>query len=62
MMAQRPTVWPGLAALVSATAYLIALLAVERPAVIIALLVAGIAVVVVGAWLGIFAGVSALLR
>ena len=49
MMAQRPTMWPGLAALVSATAYLIVLLAVERPAVIIALLVAGIAVVVVGA-------------
>ena len=58
MMAQRPTMWPGLAALVSATAYLIVLLAVERPAAIIALLVAGIAVVVVGAWLGMFAGVA----
>ncbi len=54
----RATLWPGLAALAAGTVYLIALLAVERPAVIIALLLAGIAVVVAGAWLGVFAGIS----
>ena len=42
----------------SPTAYLIALLAVERPAVVIALLAAGIAVVVAAAWLGLFGRVS----
>ena len=57
-MVQRPILWPGLIALTAATAYLIALLAVERSTLIIALLGAGIAVAVAGAWLGVFAGVS----
>jgi len=57
-MTERSTVWPGLLALAAATAYLIALLAVERSTVVIALLIAGIAAVVVGAWLGLFAGVG----
>ena len=55
----RAALWPGVAALAVATAYLIALLAVERPAVVIALLAAGIAVVVAAAWLGLFGRVSA---
>jgi ABC-type branched-subunit amino acid transport system permease subunit len=50
--------WPGLAALAAATAYLVALLAVEKPATVIALLAAGIAVVLAAAWLGLFARVS----
>jgi ABC-type branched-subunit amino acid transport system permease subunit len=50
--------WPGLVALAVAAGYLIALLAVERPAVTIALLVAGIAAAVAGAWLGLFEGVG----
>jgi len=54
----RAALWPGVAALAVATAYLIALLAVERPAVVIALLAAGIAVVVAVAWLGLFGRVS----
>src|SRR6185503_11493426 len=54
----RAALWPGIAALAVATAYLIALLAVERPAVVIALLAAGIAVVVAVAWLGLFGRVS----
>jgi ABC-type branched-subunit amino acid transport system permease subunit len=53
-----PALWPGLLALTAATAYLIALLAIDRPAAVIALLVAGIAVVAIGAWLGLFAGVG----
>jgi ABC-type branched-subunit amino acid transport system permease subunit len=53
-----PALWPGLLALAAATAYLIALLAIDRPAAVIALLVAGIAVVAIGAWLGLFAGVG----
>jgi len=55
----RAALWPGVAALAVATGYLIALLAVERPAVVIALLAAGIAVVVAAAWLGLFGRVSA---
>ncbi len=54
----RAALWPGVAALAVATAYLIALLAVERPAIVIALLAAGIAVVVAAAWLGLFGRVS----
>ena len=54
----RAALWPGVAALALATAYLIALLAVERPAVVIALLAAGIAVVVTAAWLGLFGRIS----
>jgi ABC-type branched-subunit amino acid transport system permease subunit len=54
----RATLWPGFVALAAAAAYLTALLAVERPAIIIALLGAGIGVVVAGAWLGVFDSVS----
>jgi ABC-type branched-subunit amino acid transport system permease subunit len=43
--------WPGLIALAAATGYLIALLAAENQAFIISLLAAGIAAVVVAAWL-----------
>src|SRR3954471_305418 len=43
--------WPGLIALVAATLYLIALLAAENQALIIALLAAGIAAVIAAAWL-----------
>lgn len=55
MARERPhaALWPGLVALAAATGYLIALLAVERPTAVIALLVAGIAAVVAGAWLGL---------
>jgi ABC-type branched-subunit amino acid transport system permease subunit len=51
--------WPGITALALATAYLIALLAVEKQALIIALLVAGIAVAVAAAWFRLLDGVSA---
>ena len=47
----RVTLWPGLIALVAATAYIIALLAVENQALIISLLGAGIVVVLAAAWL-----------
>jgi ABC-type branched-subunit amino acid transport system permease subunit len=50
--------WPGFLALALATAYLIALLAVERQAYIIALLAAGIAAVLVAAWLKLLDPVS----
>src|SRR5436305_13839712 len=43
--------WPGLIALAAATGYLIALLAAENKALIIALLAAGIAAVIAAAWL-----------
>jgi ABC-type branched-subunit amino acid transport system permease subunit len=52
-------VWPGVIAFVIATAYLIALLDVERQNLIIALLAAGIAVVIAGAWFGVLDSVSA---
>ncbi len=55
---KRAALWPGLAALAAATAYLIALLAVERPAAVITLLAAGVAAVVSAAWLGLLDGVS----
>src|SRR5436305_8396199 len=42
--------WPGLIALAAATGYLIALLAAENKALIIALLAAGIAAVIAAAW------------
>jgi len=48
-----------LIALAVATVYLIAMLAVEKQALIIALLVAGIAVVAAAAWFGLLDGVSA---
>jgi len=54
----RATIWPGLAALAGATAYLIALLAVERPTIVITLLLAGIAGVSTLAWIGLFGRVS----
>jgi ABC-type branched-subunit amino acid transport system permease subunit len=53
------SIWPGLIALAVATVYLIAVLAVEKQALIIALLVAGIAVVAAAAWFGLLDGVSA---
>ncbi|MGB8533309.1 MAG: hypothetical protein WCD64_19025, partial [Pseudolabrys sp.] len=55
----RMSVWPGVIALAIATAYLIALLDVERQSLIIALLAAGIVVVIAGAWLGVLERVSA---
>ena len=50
--------WPALVALTSATVYLVALLAAERQAHIIALLGVGIAVVAGAAWLGLLDRVS----
>jgi ABC-type branched-subunit amino acid transport system permease subunit len=60
-IAQKPrvSVWPGVIGLAIATGYLIALLDVERQNMIIALLVAGIVVVIAGAWLGVLDSVSA---
>ena len=54
----RAALWPGLVALALATFYLIALLAVEKQALIISLLACGILVVVAAAWLGLFDPVS----
>ena len=54
----RVSVWPGVIALAIATAYLIALLAVERQAFIIALLAAGVTAVVAAAWTGLLESVS----
>jgi ABC-type branched-subunit amino acid transport system permease subunit len=45
------TIWPSLLALAAVTLYLIVLLAVERQAFIIVLLIVGIAAVAVAAWL-----------
>jgi ABC-type branched-subunit amino acid transport system permease subunit len=50
-------VWPGLIAFAAATGYLIALLAVEKQALIISLLAVGIAAVVSAAWFGFLNGV-----
>jgi len=55
---QAPGMWPGVAGLAIAAAYLAALLAAEKQSVIILLLAAGIAVVVAAAWLGLFDRVS----
>jgi ABC-type branched-subunit amino acid transport system permease subunit len=54
----RASIWPGLIALGVATGYLIALLAVEKQALIISLLTLGIAVVLAAAWFRILDGVS----
>jgi ABC-type branched-subunit amino acid transport system permease subunit len=54
----RVSVWPGILALAIATAYLVALLAVERQAFIIALLAAGVTAVIVAAWTGLLESVS----
>ena len=54
----RAGLWPGLITLVAVTGYLIALLAVEKQAFIIALLFAGIAVVLAAAWWGLLDDVS----
>lgn len=54
----RSTIWPGLIAVAAATAYLIALLAVEKQGLIISLLGFGIAAVVAAAWLRMLDGVS----
>src|SRR6188508_2374872 len=50
--AKRASLWPGLIALALMTAYLIALLAVEKQRLIIALLAAGIAIVFAAGWMG----------
>ena len=52
------SVWPGLLAVVAATAFLIAFLDVERPAIVIALLAGGIVAVVAAAWSGAGAAVG----
>jgi ABC-type branched-subunit amino acid transport system permease subunit len=54
----RAAWWPGLIALIAATGYLVALLAVERQAYIISLLAFGIAAVVAAAWFRLLDGVS----
>jgi len=51
--------WPGATALAIGTVYLIAVLAAEKQALIIGLLVGGIAVVVAATWLGLLASVRA---
>jgi len=53
------SVWPGATALAIGTVYLIAVLATEKQALIIGLLVGGIAVVVAANWLGLLSNVSA---
>lgn len=53
----RAGLWPGLIALALATAYVIALLAAEKQALIILLLALGISAVVTAAWFGLFDGV-----
>jgi ABC-type branched-subunit amino acid transport system permease subunit len=55
----RVSAWPGVIALAIGTAYLIALLTAEKQILIIALLLAGIAVVVAAAWFGMFDSISA---
>ncbi|HEY6861361.1 MAG TPA: branched-chain amino acid ABC transporter permease [Pseudolabrys sp.] len=52
------SLWPGVIALAIATAYLIALLTAEQQALIIALLVTGIASVIAAAWLGLLGSVT----
>jgi len=59
IVVKKARVWPGVIAIAIATVYLIALLAAERQNLIIALLVAGIVVVIAGAWLGVLDSVSA---
>lgn len=54
----RAAWWPGLIALIVATGYLIALLAVERQAYIISLLAFGIVAAVAAAWFRLLNGVS----
>jgi ABC-type branched-subunit amino acid transport system permease subunit len=54
----RASLWPGLAALALVTIYLIALLAVEKQALIIGLLAAGIVGALAAGWLGWLAPVS----
>ncbi len=54
----RASMWPGLLAVAAGAGYVIALLAVEQQALIIALLAIGIAFVVGAGWLGLLGGVS----
>jgi ABC-type branched-subunit amino acid transport system permease subunit len=54
----RVSLWPGVIALVMGTIYLMVLLAAEKQALIIFLLMAGIVVVVSAAWLGVFEKVT----
>lgn len=63
MSAQAPSsksvsLWPGLAALAAATAYLILLLAVEKQTIVLTVLAAGIVAVLLAAWLRLFAPVA----
>lgn len=51
--AKPASIWPGVVGLAAAAIYLAVLLAVERQNLIIALLMAGIAVAVAAAWLGL---------
>lgn len=51
--AKPASIWPGVVGLAAAAIYLAVLLAVEQQNLIIALLVAGIAVAVAAAWLGL---------
>ena len=54
----RASMWPGLLAVAAGVGYVIALLAVEKQALIISLLAVGIVSVVGAAWLGLLEGVS----
>lgn len=56
---KHATLWPGVIALAIGTAYLIALLWVEKQSLIIALLAGGIGSVIAAAWLGLLENVSA---
>jgi ABC-type branched-subunit amino acid transport system permease subunit len=54
----RVSLWPGLAALAAATGYLIVLLAVEKQTVVLTVIAAGIAAVLLAAWLRLLAPVA----
>ncbi len=54
----RVSLWPTLVALAAACVYMVALLGAEKPTFVIALLAAGIAIVLAGSWLGVFAVVG----
>jgi ABC-type branched-subunit amino acid transport system permease subunit len=56
--ASRVSLFPGLLAMALVTVYLIALLVVEKQSIIIGLLVAGIAIVLIAAWLRILNSVN----
>ena len=58
----RASVWPGIAALVLATVYVIALLAVETQRLIMGLLALAIVAVIAANWLGLLASCGSQLR